>query len=158
MASRRRARLYALQALYAADVHQHVGDHSTPSYAAEQLAKFWITQEQDALELFGGRLAEPEEKHFANRLFSGVLENRKLLDGQIEAVAKNWSLLRMSIVDRNILRLAAYELIYCSEDIPSRVTLNEAIEIAKKYSVKEASRFVNGILDKISAHCDQSSK
>jgi transcription antitermination factor NusB len=151
MASRRRARLYALQALYAADVHQYVGQRSTRHYAAEQLSCFWDTQVQDALEYFGGRLAEPEEKEFALKLFKGVLANRDTLDRQIEEVAQNWTLLRMSIVDRNILRLAAYELIFCSDDIPSRVTLNEAIEIAKKYSVKEASRFVNGILDKISA-------
>ena len=151
MASRRRARLYALQALYAADVHVRLNSQDIPHQKMQQLEYFWDTQENDGLEWLGGRLAEDDEKAFAHYLFDGVCENYAHINRQIEEVANNWSLERMAVVDLNIIRLAAFELMFCQENIPARVTLNEAIEIAKKYSVKEASRFVNGILDKISA-------
>ncbi len=85
---------------------------------------------------------------FAETLVRGVVEQRAALDQQIRDVAKNWSLGRMSAVDLSILRLAAYELIY-QPDIPVRVTINEAIEIAKRYGAKESPAFVNGLLDKI---------
>ena len=151
MASRRRARLYALQALYAADVHLRLNSQGIRHQKRQQLEYFWDTQENDGLEWMGGRLAEEDEKVFAHYLFDGVCENYADINRQIEEVANNWSLERMAVVDLNIIRLAAFELMFCQENIPARVTLNEAIEIAKKYSVKEASRFVNGILDKISA-------
>ena len=150
MASRRRARLYALQALYARDVHHQVTlETRCSSNSEEQLDLFWVTQEEDGLEYLTGRLAEKEEMEFASRLFDGVISHTPSIDSEIESVSENWSLDRMSNVDRNILRLAVYELLKC-DDIPIRVSLNEAIEISKKYSVKDASRFVNGILDKIS--------
>ena len=151
MASRRRARLYALQALYAADLHVRLNSQGKRPQNKHQLEYFWDTQENDGLEWMGGRLAEEDEKAFAQYLFDGVCENYADINRQIEEVANNWSLERMAVVDLNIIRLAAFELMFCQENIPARVTLNEAIEIAKKYSVKEASRFVNGILDKISA-------
>ena len=151
MASRRRARLYALQALYAADMHQRLAALSVKHQSDYQLDFFWDTQVNDGLEWFGGRVADEDEKAFSQYLFEGVVANYSAINRQIEEVAQNWSLERMAVVDLNILRLAAFELMYCQEKIPARVTLNEAIEIAKKYSVKEASRFVNGILDKILA-------
>ena len=83
---------------------------------------------------------------FALQLISGVQENKPKLDQRIEQVSKNWSLARMSVTDRNILRLALYELIYIQT--PKPVVINEAIELAKKFGSAESFAFVNGILDR----------
>ena len=85
---------------------------------------------------------------FAETLVCGVVEFRAVIDREIDAIAKNWSLGRMTAVDLSILRVAAYELLYQPE-IPVRVILNEAIEIAKRYGTKESPAFINGLLDKI---------
>ena len=92
-------------------------------------------------------LPEPARK-FAEILVKGVVEYRPVLDREIREVAKNWSLERMATVDLTILRLCAFELLYLP-DIPVRVAINEAIEIAKRYGTKESPAFVNGLLDKI---------
>jgi N utilization substance protein B len=87
-------------------------------------------------------------RDFAKRLADGVLARQKDIDALIRKVAENWEMSRMAVVDRGILRLAAYELLH-ETDTPINVIINEALEIAKKYSTGESSRFVNGILDKI---------
>ncbi|PLX94303.1 MAG: transcription antitermination factor NusB [Desulfuromonas sp.] len=92
---------------------------------------------------------------FAEMLVAGVVEFRPVLDRTIREVAKNWSLERMAPVDLTILRIGTYELLY-QPDIPGRVTLNEAIEIAKRYGSKESPSFVNGLLDKIAKNCNKS--
>lgn len=89
-------------------------------------------------------------KLFAETLVRGVISNRPAIDQRLKQAATNWSLGRMAAVDLSILRLAAYELLY-QPDIPVRVTLNEAIEIAKRYGTKESPSFINGLLDKIAA-------
>ena len=91
---------------------------------------------------------DPEMSDFAREIIVGVRENKPTIDRQIEEVAKNWQLKRMAAIDRNILRLATWELLY-REDIPPLVTINEAIDIAKKFSTKNSGPFVNGILDNI---------
>ena len=91
---------------------------------------------------------DPEMLDFARELVHGCREKQTEIDRQIEEVAKNWQLKRMAAIDRNILRLATYELLY-REDIPPLVTINEAIDIAKKFSTKNSGPFVNGILDNI---------
>ena len=91
---------------------------------------------------------DPEMLDFARELVHGCREKQAEIDRQIEEVAKNWQLKRMAAIDRNILRLATYELLY-REDIPPLVTINEAIDIAKKFSTKNSGPFVNGILDNI---------
>jgi transcription antitermination factor NusB len=91
---------------------------------------------------------DPEMLDFARELVHGCREKQSEIDRQIEEVAKNWQLKRMAAIDRNILRLATYELLY-REDIPPLVTINEAIDIAKKFSTKNSGPFVNGILDNI---------
>ena len=91
---------------------------------------------------------DPEMLDFARELVHGCREKRAEIDRQIEEVAKNWQLKRMAAIDRNILRLATFELLY-REDIPPLVTINEAIDIAKKFSTKNSGPFVNGILDNI---------
>ncbi len=87
-------------------------------------------------------------KIFANQLLEGVAAHREKIDGIIKRYAKNWSTGRMAIVDRNILRFSIYELLYLPE-IPSKVSINEAIEIAKNYGNENSGAFVNGILDRI---------
>lgn len=89
-----------------------------------------------------------EVRLFGDDLFLGTMRNLKEIDFLIESSSTNWKLSRMASVDRNILRMSAYELIYL-EDIPSSVTINEAVEIAKKYGTEESPGFINGILDKI---------
>jgi len=90
----------------------------------------------------------PDIKLFAEGLVRGTLSHLEEIDAVISRYAENWQLNRMAIIDRNILRFAAYELLYC-EDIPPKVAINEAVNIAKKYSQEDAGKFVNGILDKI---------
>jgi transcription antitermination factor NusB len=98
--------------------------------------------------LEGGSGGDPEVRAFAGELIHGYLDRRVEIDRRIEEVARNWQLRRMAAIDRNILRLGAYELLY-RNDIPPLVAINEAIEIAKKYSTKNSGPFVNGILDNI---------
>ena len=98
-------------------------------------------------EFLSEKLPAHEEIHdFARQLITGVQENKPELDQRIEQVSKNWSLARMSVTDRNILRLALYELTYIKT--PKPVVINEAIELAKKFGSAESSAFVNGILDR----------
>ncbi len=89
-----------------------------------------------------------EALDFADELFRGVMENRPRIDELIVAKSKNWSLSRMARVDLNIMRIAVYELLFCS-DTPRSVTINEAIEVTKKYGTSDSPAFVNGILDEI---------
>lgn len=100
---------------------------------------------------------DPEVLAFARELLEGTWGNRARIDARIEEVAKNWQLKRMAAIDRNILRLATYELLF-REDIPPLVTINEAIDIAKKYSTKNSGPFVNGILDNIRLRCAPAAK
>lgn len=103
----------------------------------------------DTVRLFWQHLGEPEERdEFADQLVLGFAKLREDIDGKIRSVSKHWRLERMSRVDRNIIRLAAYELM-SANDIPRRVTLNEAIELAKRFGNEESPAFVNGVLDRI---------
>ena len=92
--------------------------------------------------------AEPEVRVFARQLVDGGLACRDALDARIASVAQNWEIRRMAVVDRNILRLASYELLYL-DDVPVKVSINEAIDLAKRYSTADSGAFVNGILDRI---------
>ena len=85
---------------------------------------------------------------FARRLVKGTVEHRKELDGIIEKKLRKWDFARVAPVDRNIMRYAVFELLYCP-DVPSKVVINEAIEISKKYSDQESGKFINGVLDSI---------
>ena len=97
--------------------------------------------------------AEEDVADFAVTLIKGTLENIDILDDLISKSAQNWQIKRMSTVDRNIMRMAIYELIYDPE-IPVKVSINEAINLAKKYGDEESGKFVNGILDKIKRDID----
>lgn len=119
---------------------------------AVKLLYQWDVTEQQAHEFLeacrGGQQAPLGKDAFCMELVEGTLSNREVIDQEIQRWAARWSLERMSAVDRNILRLAVFELIYRA-DIPPKVTINEAIEIAKKFSSAESASFVNGILDKV---------
>jgi len=91
----------------------------------------------------------PDAKPFAEQLAQGVLDHLPELDALLQRVADHWSIDRMAVVDRNVLRCALFELLYLDE-IPAKVTINEAIEIAKRFGSEESGAFVNGILDRIS--------
>lgn len=129
MGVRRDAREAAVQYLYQRDI-QADGDDSG-------LAEFYTM-----------RGMSPSARNFCDGLLRGWMLHREAVDEAIRTHAKNYEFHRLSAVDRNILRIAAYELVACP-DVPSAVVINEAIEIAKKYSTEESGRFVNGILDNI---------
>ena len=131
MGRRRLAREIALQALYMADVAH------TPALEA-----FAIVTRR------GGEDADAETLDFARGLALGAIERVEALDLTISELAANWSMARMAAVDRNVLRLAAYEL-ESRPETPVGVIIDEAIEIVRKYSTEEATRFINGILDSL---------
>jgi N utilization substance protein B len=97
-------------------------------------------------EFFEERDADKKARAFAENLIKGVRDNREEIDKLIVQYAKNWTIDRMAIIDRNVIRVALYELLYC-KDIPPAVVINEAVDIAKYFNKSESGRFVNGILD-----------
>jgi N utilization substance protein B len=130
MGLRRDAREAAIQFLYQFDTHK-------PANVDESLAAFW--EQND----------EPKNvRDFANDLLKGALEKLPEIDAKIRTLADNWDFERLAAVDRNILRLAVYEMLFRPE-IPPVVSINEAIEIAKKFSTAESGKFVNGLLDRV---------
>jgi len=98
--------------------------------------------------------AEREVVEFAERVVKGTLQHREDIDKKLQGVTRNWDLRRMAIVDRNVLRMAVYELMFCP-DVPPKVVINEAIEIGKKFSTANSGGFVNGILDRIRIDLNQ---
>ena len=132
MRKRTLAREFALQVLYQTDI-----THDSYDIA---LNNFWQAHSQENI--------EEEIKKFTDELVKGVTEKLEVIDKNIAQCATNWQLKRMAVVDRNILRIGCFELMF-RDDIPFKVSINEAVELAKKYSSLEASKFVNGILDKI---------
>jgi N utilization substance protein B len=154
MGMRRDARERAVQFLFQYDLNR--------SEDLEQaLNHFWDSQRPQAIaeEKGDARWGEPVElppvtadeaaiRLFAEPLIRGTLQHQELLDGHIVRHAHNWDIRRMAVVDRNILRLAIYEMLY-REDIPPVVSINEAVDIAKKFSTEDSGKFVNGILDKV---------
>ena len=129
MGLRRVARECALQMLYEIDVGKHSKD--------EILDTFWQMNDQPK-----------KVRDFADQLFGGTVRRLKEIDKMIQQHTKNWRLSRMAAVDRNVLRLAVFEFLSGGKT-PETVVINEALEIAKKYSTNESAQFVNGILDSI---------
>ena len=116
-------------------------------------ALFYMDMQNDAslqmLESFCENFQPPKKVHpFFMALVNGVLENRREIDNLIERYSKNWKLNRMSGVDRNVMRIAVYELL-CCEDIPPKVSINEAVDVGKKFGTEESGAFINGIMDSI---------
>jgi len=124
---RRRAREYALQLLFQAE---YLGSQS-------DIDLFWKDKDE-----------AQEVRDFTTSIVRGTLKNLEDIDREIIACTDNWSMDRLAAVDRSVLRAAAYEILYRS-DIPHAVTINEALEIAKKFSTTESASFINGVLDKL---------
>jgi len=104
---------------------------------------------EQAIEAMGGSEYISEEvRDFTLRLVKGALGKKEEMDEQIKAASRNWSISRMALIDKNILRMAIYELKYMC-DVPYKVTINEAVELAKRYGGEGSSAFINGILDKV---------
>lgn len=133
MGLRREARELAVQMLYALDSNGSAGVRETLLTFRE--AQTGVTE---------------KVREFAEGLVQGVQSRREIIDEAIKTRSKNWSLSRMPMVDLNVMRLAAYELMFRT-DIPKKVSINEAIEIVRRYGDKESPAFVNGILDEIEA-------
>jgi transcription antitermination factor NusB len=129
MRKRTQAREYALQLLYKGELN--------PEAPATLFSAFW---EENP--------APDEVREYTERVVSGTLQHLSEIDSVISKYAEHWELHRMAVVDRNILRLSTYELLYL-EEIPPKVAINEAVNIAKKYSQEDSGKFVNGILDRI---------
>jgi len=138
MKKRRASRECALQVLYAMDIHRNLPslepDTLIPA-AAEQLK--WI-----------GAGAPKGAGDLAYLLVSGVLNHLTDIDRYIETASENWAIHRLSVIDRNILRIAVFEIAYVP-DLPPRVAINEAIEIAKSFGTDHSPKFINGVLDRI---------
>ena len=130
MGKRRKAREVALQFLYQLDLNS---DDDPAPHDGE----FWARHPVDG-----------DTRAFADGLVRGTKSNQAKIDQVISQFAEHWDLERMAVVDRNVLRLAVYELLWTA-DVPPKVAINEAIEIAKKFGTKESSRFINGLLDRI---------
>ena len=145
MGSRRKARECALQMLFAADVVGAAREAGERPRADELVRVYW------------NELADPEVdeagREFATRLVVGALARRDELDERIRSRAEHWRISRMAVVDRNILRLAVYEFLH--ELTPRTVAINEALEIARRFSTYEATQFINGILDAIKRDLDR---
>jgi len=125
MGTRRKARVIALQALYQVDLTGDELDH---------VIKQRIS-----------RLRDRAQKSFAEFLVRGTWEHREELDRQIESHSHHWHLARLAYVDRNLMRMCLYEMLYC-DDIPPSVSINEAVELARQYGSDESPRFINGVL------------
>ena len=129
--TRHKARECALQMLFASDMVKTDGDALTKNY--------WNELGDDGI--------DNKTREFSNKLVLGTLKKAEAIDDRIRTRAEHWRIERMAIVDRNVLRLAVYEFLY--EDTPATVAINEALEIARRFSTFEATQFINGILDAI---------
>jgi N utilization substance protein B len=135
MGQRRRGREAALQILYSLDVQPELG-------AEPAIARFYGSFVEEAASAAG------EGRAFVERLVRGVVEHLADIDARISGASLHWRLERMARVDRNLIRLAVYEMLFC-DDIPGKVAINEAIEIAKRFGERETPAFVNGVLDRV---------
>ena len=129
MTRRSRAREVALQLLFQRDLNPGVDRAAIEQFAHD-------------------RLREAELRTFCLKLFDGVTVHAEEIDERLAAAAENWRLPRMAVVDRNVLRLGAYELL-CTPETPPSAALNEAIELARRYGSADSPTFVNGVLDKL---------
>jgi N utilization substance protein B len=127
--ARRKAREIALQVLYQMEVN--------PGDLAQALARVWETV-----------AASTATKEFVKRIVTGVGEHRETIDRLVAGHSEHWRLDRMDRVDKSILRMGVFELLFC-EDIPPKVAINEAVDLGKKFGAEESGAFINGILDTI---------
>lgn len=132
------AREAALRALYQIDLHNADDVDSVQKFIDQSLVEVdW-----------DGVASETGVRSYTRKLTVGVLGHKDEIDAKISAVARNWEIGRMAVIDRNVIRIGAFEMLW-NESIPRKVAINEAIELVKKYSSLESGTFVNGILDQI---------
>lgn len=146
---RRRSRECALQMLYQMDANQQLtvaGAELREEWLEPAIASFWSN--------FDGADAPPVDREFAERLVRGVVRELVAIDAAIDGASEHWKLGRMNKVDRNLIRVAVYEIESCP-DIPVGASINEALEIARRFSGQESVPFVNGVLDKIANQGDR---
>lgn len=141
MGDRRKSRELALQALFALDLNK-LGLNKLDLNETGSLPAM-----DEFLEQYGEDLSEPTRLFFLT-LVDGVLENREKIDTLLDQWAKNWKIFRMPAVDRNIMRIAVFEMLNLP-DIPASVSINEAVEIGKKFGTRDSGPFINGVLDRI---------
>jgi len=135
---RRKAREYALQFLYGVDLVALEPEAQKKYDLVRGLDAFWKGTDE----------TDPGVKTFAEDLIKGVIKHLDDINLLIQKTVDKWKLLRMAAIDRNIIRVAVYEILF-RDDIPDAVSINEALEIAKRFSTAESAAFINGILDKI---------
>jgi N utilization substance protein B len=133
MRRRTRSREIALQLLYMHDLRSDAGEHM----------KTFLEEETK----------DRQVREFSLRLVEGVKTHRDEIDALLKHVAKNWEIHRMATIDRNVLRMAIFEILHC-DDIPANVSINEAIELGKRFSTQNSGAFINGILDRVSKDSD----
>lgn len=135
---RRRGRVCALQILYQMDLAKELDAGTEDSEAYSAMRRYWGSFEPVGV----------EDREFCERLVLGVVRELTAIDEALAQASHHWKLPRMDKVDRNLLRVAAYEMLRC-KDVPRAVSINEAIEIAKRFSGNESAAFINGILDQL---------
>ena len=144
MGKRREGREAALQFLYQLDL--------TDEPAEDLFTRFWTLRSGP-----GKPEASAKTRAFTEQLVAGVLAHKAEIDERIKASAANYDLHRIAAVDRNILRIGIYEMLH-APDVPPVVSINEAIEVAKKFASEESSRFINGILDRVRGELNRPSR
>ena len=137
---RRQAREWAVQLLFQTEFN--------PDNLDQALADFWNDEEKKPSE---------RDQTYVNEMVHGVIEKRREIDRTISKYTENWDVDRLGVLDRTVMRVAVYEMLFRS-DIPPVVSINEAVEIAKAYISKESGRFVNGVLDRIQKELDRPSR
>ena len=145
MRKRTRSREFALQLLYQIDLSGASPDEVYKDFWTKGADPTFSKEEKKAVEQ---SKKDQDVRRYADQLVRGTLENLAAIDKLIEKFTENWEMKRMAYIDRNILRLASFEILYL-EDIPVKVAINEAVELAKRYGESDSSKFVNGILDRI---------
>lgn len=145
MRKRTRSREFALQLLYQIDLSGAAPDEVYKDFWTKGADPTFSKEEKKAVEQ---SKKDKDVRRYADQLTRGTLEHLAEIDKLIEKFTENWEMKRMAYVDRNILRLASFEILYL-EDIPVKVAINEAVELAKRYGESDSSKFVNGILDRI---------
>ena len=129
MGTRRQSRELAMQALFYMDMQKNASEEMLDSFC-------------------GCFCTSKKSRPFLIKLVNGVIGKKGQIDGLVERFSQNWKISRMSCVDRNVMRIAVYEMLYC-DDIPAKVSINEAVDIGKKFGTQESGAFINGIMDSI---------
>ena len=148
--SRRLAREVVLQSLFQIDFNECTVEGALTSSLEEHEEFAWLEMQEEAPAEASAKIASSlKAKEYAECVLNGVMENLEAIDSKLSEYAVDWTVERMPATDRNILRIAVYEMLFAEEIIVPGVAINEAVEIAKKYGSEDAPRFINGVLGKM---------